>query len=167
MAKERPMNELHDATSTLTIGWPPHENENPLRTAGCRPLGESTIPIAHSPAQENGQPKCGAFVREGELHRWLGRVAEDRDGAAWLVAVAITDAIRNRSTPGDGILLGRLCGLTNMQPNVLVGVINRLRKRGRLQFTRTGDHDIASRFYFTIPSAAVEARWMQQRGTKV
>jgi hypothetical protein len=112
-------------------------------------------------------PKRGAFVREGELHRWLGRVAEDKDGAAWLVAMAITDAIRNRSKPGDGIRLGRLCELTNMQPNIVVGIINRLRKRGRLQFTRTSDHDVASCFYFTIPSAAVEVRWMQQREIKV
>jgi hypothetical protein len=92
------------------------------------------------------KPKRGAFVREGEFRRWLGRVAEDKDGAAWLVAMAITDAIRNRSKPGDGIRLGRLCELTNMQPNIVVGIINRLRKRGRLQFTRTSDRDIASRF---------------------
>jgi hypothetical protein len=107
----------------------------------------------------NAAPQTyGGFVREGELKRWLSRVAADKDGAAWLVARAITDAIRHRAKPGGGIPLMTISRFCNMPPHVAMGVIARLRERGRLQFTRDDD-----RLFFDIPDAEVEASWQQQR----
>jgi hypothetical protein len=100
----------------------------------------------------------GEFVREGELSRWLSRVAADKDGAAWLVARAIAGAIRHRAKPGDGIPLMTICRFCNMPAHVAMGVIARLRERGRLQFTRNADH-----LFFDIPNADIEAAWQQQR----
>jgi hypothetical protein len=85
-------------------------------------------------------------------------VEEDKDGAAWLVARAITAAIRQRAKTGNGIPLMRLCRFCNMRPNVVMGVIARLRERGRLRFMRDADS-----LFFDIPAANVEAAWQRQR----
>jgi hypothetical protein len=113
---------------------------------------------------KTGQIASGAFVSQGQLNAWVRRVgAQDPDW--YLVAKAITIAIRRRRRPGTAIDVRWLSHLSGgLQWKQVLAVINNLRNAGRLRFTKIGV-DLESRFLFTITNPSEEEAWDRMQGS--
>jgi hypothetical protein len=108
------------------------------------------------------------------LEDWLRRLAGDHDGAALLVAKTV-GSLMFEDGPDGWFRLSRIRDLTGQPPAVVAGILQRLRRRGRLDFERRdgsqsgrhdGDHhgyqqagrhdDADPEYRFTIPTEMPE-----------
>jgi hypothetical protein len=104
------------------------------------------------------------------LEDWLRRLAGDHDGVALIVAKTVA-SLMILDGPDMRFGLTRICDLTGQSPEVVAGILQRLRRRGRLDFERhdssqggrhDGDHqgrqhagrhdDSDPQYRFTIPT---------------
>jgi hypothetical protein len=108
------------------------------------------------------------------LEPWLRRLAADHDGVALIVAKTV-GSLMIEDGQESWFRLSRICDLTGQSPAVVAGILQRLRRRGRLDFGRrdvsqggchdadhhgrqhAGRHDDADPEYrFTIPAEMPE-----------
>jgi hypothetical protein len=91
------------------------------------------------------------------LEGWLQRLRTDHDGTALIVAKTVGSLMFE-----DGaevwFKLSRISDLIGVSPNIVAGVLYRLRHRGRLHFERRDDrHDgVDPEYRFTIPTEMPE-----------
>ena len=108
-----------------------------------------------------------------DLAVWLRRLAADHDGAALIVAKTV-GSLMIEDGQDMWFKLSRICDLTGQSPEVVAGILERLRRRGRLDFGRRdgsqgrhdGDHhgrqhadrhdDGDPEYRFTIPTEMPE-----------
>jgi hypothetical protein len=113
-----------------------------------------------SSERKNTGTARGDFVREGQLNRWVNRFRTDPEN--WLVAKAVATAIRRRAKPGDSIGVRQLCHLTGLHWRMVMGALYRIKRSGRLRFSKAGV-DFNSSFLFEIPSPSEEDAWSCQK----
>jgi hypothetical protein len=109
------------------------------------------------------------FVRRGHLNAWARRIGNDADlRDCYLVAKAITVAIRHRANFEDPVPLDRICQIAKTTRNETLSDIRRLREAGRLICVPRwrppavpGGKAKLTGFDFTIPTAADEAARQQ------
>jgi hypothetical protein len=91
------------------------------------------------------------------LDDWLRRLAADHDGRALIVAKTI-GSLMIEYGPRSWFKLRRISNLTGQSPDVVAGILYRLRSRGRLHFERRNDHqyDVDPEYRFTIPTEMAE-----------
>jgi hypothetical protein len=91
------------------------------------------------------------------LDDWLRRLATDYDGTALIVAKTI-GSLMIEDGPRSWFRLRRISSLTGQSPDVVAGILYRLRSRGRLHFECRNDHQdgVDSEYRFTIPTEMAE-----------
>jgi hypothetical protein len=91
------------------------------------------------------------------LDEWLRRLAADHDGAALIVGKTVGSLM---IVDGQNMWfkLSRISDLTGQSPDIVAGILHRLRGRGRLHFERRDDrHDgVDPEYRFTIPTEMPE-----------
>jgi hypothetical protein len=98
------------------------------------------------------ETKPGVTIAE-----WLHRLAADHGGTALIVAKTVGSLIIEDG-PDMWFKLSRISCLTAQSPNIVAGILSRLRRRGRLHFERRDDrHDgVDPEYRFTIPTEMPE-----------
>ena len=91
------------------------------------------------------------------LDKWLQRLVADHDGTALIVAKTV-GSLMFEDGPDMWFKLSRISDLTGQSPNIVAGILHRLRHRGRLHFERRDDrHDgVDQEYRFTIPTEMPE-----------
>jgi hypothetical protein len=91
------------------------------------------------------------------LDDWLRRLAADHDGRALIVAKTI-GSLMIEDGPRSWFKLRRISSLTGQSPEVVAGILYRLRGRGRLRFQRRDDRQdgLNPEYRFTIPTEMPE-----------
>jgi hypothetical protein len=91
------------------------------------------------------------------LADWLRRLAADHDGVALIVAKTV-GSLMIEEGPDLWFKLSRISYLTGLSPDLIAGILYRLRRRGRLHFERRDEgHDgVDSEYRFTVPTEMPE-----------
>jgi hypothetical protein len=86
-----------------------------------------------------------------------GGLVTDYDGTALIVAKTI-GSLMIEDGPRSWFKLRRISSLTGQSPEVVAGILYRLRGRGRLHFERRDDHQdgVNPAYRFAIPAAMPE-----------
>jgi hypothetical protein len=98
------------------------------------------------------EPNLGVVMGE-----WLQLLAADHDGVALIVAKTV-GSLMIEDGPDMWFKLRRISGLTGQSPQVVAGILHRLRGRGRLHFERRDDRQdgVNPEYRFTIPAEMPE-----------
>ena len=90
------------------------------------------------------------------LEDWLRRLAADHAGVALIVAKAVGSLMIEEGLD-MWFKLSRISYLTGLSPDLIAGILYRLRRRGRLQFERRDRHDgVDPEYRFTVPTEMPE-----------
>jgi hypothetical protein len=91
------------------------------------------------------------------IAHWLRRLAADHDGVALIVAKTV-GSLMFEDGQDSWFQLRRISGLTGQSPEVVAGILYRLRGRGRLHFERREDRQdgVNPEYRFSIPTKMPE-----------